>query len=343
MTSFSFRKIISLMLVNIPVFFCTFVYAVYPNVYVPVLKISISNALFSFGTLAWTVFWISCSSIRGACDKHPLSKVAFYLVPCLPSSLLVFAQWHVFLSMILLAAAVGLCVCVAVRCTYRTVGTRFHILSRCCVSICAGLLIIPALISTFQYDLRGPTYAVSRELLASLAQPDDTRSEETDLFEANRDFIMQLHPEQWEKQDLNGKLELVQALADFECLRFGIPSVRVIGEPLTLDTLGQYNSTDNTISINISYLDSEDSADMVSTLTHECHHAYATWVTDNTDWGDPLTNTPVFNQAREWKENSEHYISSYADYTAYQNQPLERDARIWSAEETERIVFYWSA
>ena len=337
-------RALPLFLVLIPIFFCALLYRVGSDLYIPALNFYVSHSTLSYGALVWSFMWVNLTAFRVICRKHILSEIAFYVFPAAVPALLIFAQWHFVAALLLLAGAIAACVLIAIRLSPRNPSpARFGILTRCFVSVCAAILLVPTAVSMFGYNLRSPTYSVSQQILASLAedQASAALSADDDIFSSSGEMLLQFSPEYWDEHTLEEKVFLVQQLVGFECQRFGIPVVSVTAEALDSDVLGSYRHSLNRISVNTAFLDLADPVDVIFTVTHESHHAYAAWICTNTDFSDPVTDSLLFAQVRAWRDNSNNYVSASLDYDGYLEQPIERDANLWAEEETARIQACW--
>ena len=130
-------------LVLIPACFCALIYMLHQGVYIPELNLALRGSVFSYVTLIWSFVWINVSPFRSACREHIFSEVAFYLVPITLPGLLLFAQWHFELAVVLLCAAVLSVVLVLIRLPTRD----FNHLTRWLTSTWIAVLVVPALIT----------------------------------------------------------------------------------------------------------------------------------------------------------------------------------------------------
>jgi len=88
---------------------------------------------------------------------------------------------------------------------------------------------------------------------------------------------------------------------------------------------GGYSPSENAIYIN--EYNMGDAKETVDTVAHESRHCWQHEMAENSD-------SP---QAREFKENFEHYIEPEYDYRGYTNQPVEADARDYVRDITDNI------
>lgn len=104
-------------------------------------------------------------------------------------------------------------------------------------------------------------------------------------------------------------------------------------------TCGYYIDSSKEIFINYKYLNEGELKDVLQTILHEMHHAFVHYTVENIDYESELVqDNYYYKQAREWKENTENYISSNINFDEYQNQPIEADARAY-AEERANIIW----
>ncbi len=137
------------------------------------------------------------------------------------------------------------------------------------------------------------------------------------------------------------KITVLQRLTDFETKILGIPSVTISAGLMGGYTLGAYSSETNEIRVNTKYLDSSPAEKCIDTICHEVRHSLQFQIVSAIDWEDPVYQISYFDELRSWLQNQENYKNSQIHgYEAYENQPLEVDARDYAAKETEKIMSY---
>ena len=113
----------------------------------------------------------------------------------------------------------------------------------------------------------------------------------------------------------------------------GVAQLQVVTAKLDESTLGSYNDETKTVRINYEYLHDASLEEMLETVLHEMHHAYAHYVVQTLDFSsEEVQNGYYYKQAREWKENFENYRSASNGYYEYLHQPIEVAAREYASE-----------
>lgn len=135
----------------------------------------------------------------------------------------------------------------------------------------------------------------------------------------------------WDNLSFEEKKEAVKAFAKTESANLGLDGTVKIGVRVTdMDegTLGYYRDNEKNIYISEEHLKYGDLIDILGTVAHEMHHAFAYSVINSLDYNsDFIKNSSYFEKARKWKENSENYTPASTNYDDYYRQALEHDAR----------------
>lgn len=175
-------------------------------------------------------------------------------------------------------------------------------------------------------------------VVQSNVAPVPGNTEEKVTIADNIDVVGNLREEVWQGLDTTTeKLFTLQVIANIESSFLGLPHSLTVGaEPMDEKTCAYYSDEKKEIRINIDYLENASPADLLETLCHEAHHAYAQNIVeayDSTD--DQYKSLLIFQYAPEYKENFANYIDGEDDYLAYYLQAVELHARQYAAEAVE--------
>lgn len=288
-------------------------------------------------------------------------RILFDLIPAEILLLLVFAQWHFWLATLCIAlwfffvAAIFFCL---LRWefgpgSYDRAPKDYHYsIGRIAVFSLTAALAVPSYFSVFVYEMQPPVYTadetVTTALLSEKNVSEEAEEQEEDVYQQNLALLSCFTEEQWADYSTTEKLSLLKELADMEAEILGIPEVPVSAALLDLLILGQYDTETNEIYIDVTYLEGAEylltgnlAEDCVTTICHEMFHAYQQYCIENTDWESELAQTLYFDELRSWYENSNDYKSSSVNgYEEYEEQVLEKSAREYAEEESERIFSY---
>lgn len=250
--------------------------------------------------------------------------------------ILIFAQYHFYLSILLMmsviAVSVLFCKITMHGAKVKTKG-KIIVVSRLLLLVSVAVFFIPSMVSACAYKLSSPYYQIEEtwsNLLAEVfaeSSEDGTSITKQEIIGANPEIIDQLKEGQWSKLPPENKLGILQFIANAEAVSLGIPSVPAESGKLGMYTLGEYNHDDKALTIDLQHVNVDSSEACVETISHEVFHAYQCYVIDSVDWDDESSQCAYFEQALEWKNNSNDY-HHYGD--EYYEQPLEVDARAYS-------------
>lgn len=321
---------------------------------IPELGIYWSYGTSTFVFISLFVLWVCCSPLRKSCCNGRWSEVLFNLAPIEILSVMIFAQWHFVLSIVLFLAWLVIEITFALylrndESRYRYTEKRHqmykNIFRRCTVLALSVVCAIPCFMAAFVYDFRSPTYQAEEDiwyiLFAESEQPEVYESVEKDLYLENINLLSYFDAQKWDKLDVNEKITIMQALVDFESERLGIPSIPVTAEILGAFTLGEYSDETKEMWIDVEHLSESPVSECIQTICHETFHSFQHYLVENMDWENDVLQNAYFEELREWKNNQENYISAWSSgFDAYENQPLEVSARNYAEEETERILSY---
>lgn len=149
---------------------------------------------------------------------------------------------------------------------------------------------------------------------------------------------------EWETLSVAEKERVIRSIALIEKEELGISDaveITVFTEKMSDYTCGYYTDSSKEIFVNYKYLNEGDVEDVLQTILHEMHHAFVYYTIDSIDYKSELVQENYYyKQAREWKENTENYISADIDYDEYRNQPIEADARAYAEERVNVYLKY---
>ena len=151
----------------------------------------------------------------------------------------------------------------------------------------------------------------------------------------------------WDTLDVAEKERVVRAIALIEKEELGISSdfeIIITTEKMSDGVFGYYrNHPNKEIRINYKHLNEGDIEDVLKTIIHEMHHAFVYHTIENIDYNSELVqDNYYYKQAREWKKNTENYISAGVNFDEYENQPIEKDAREYAEKRVQYYLTYIS-
>lgn len=204
-------------------------------------------------------------------------------------------------------------------------------------------LVLPAGIGVYEEYYK---YSLSSEEWAAFVEWFNEDSEEVDKEEKvvipHEDKIADLL--KWDKLNVAEKERVIRSIALIEKEVLGISNdveITVSTEKMSDYTCGYFIDSSKEIFINYKYLNEGELEDVLQTILHEMHHAFVHYTVENIDYESKLVqDNYYYKQAREWKENTENYISSSSNYDEYRNQPIEADARAYAEERVEYYLKY---
>ena len=142
-------------------------------------------------------------------------------------------------------------------------------------------------------------------------------------------FYRQLRAQNWEKADLEQRVEWMQTIVDYEASLLGMQEAPTLCvEALPEFILGSYNAGSE-IMINASYLMESNTTAAFDTVFHELYHYYQKAVVGAIDWTSDSAQMAYFDNARRWYQNDSDYkddCTTEEGMQEYLSQPLESDA-----------------
>lgn len=303
--------------------------------------------------VAVTVVWLCCSPFRRGTCNGTITELLFNLVPVEFVLMLVFAQHHFVITLLITLTVAGGEIALLLALKKDEQKHRFSrkrhrryqfVFRRCSVLGVAVLCAVPCLLSIFVYSFESPTYKATEELWNQLFPETESVVEENkpdDLYEKNTELWSYLQEENWNRLSIQERITVIQELVDFESGVLGIPTVPVTSAMIGTATLGAYDNELNQMWINTEHLANSSVCDVINTICHEVHHSYVDYLVNTLDWDNPAMNSAYFAELRELMDSQENYKSAWSyGFDAYENQPLEVAAREYSEKETAIIMTY---
>ena len=159
-----------------------------------------------------------------------------------------------------------------------------------------------------------------------------------------------LNAEVWKDLGMQEKLDLLQAICDYECdFVLGCERVQVYAGMTENDsTWGQYTNHNRSFVINEELLKTGRPEDVLETALHETRHAYQYSLIDMYASLEAYIkaehkNLFPFQQAKNFAKSFGNYFSSDDDFDKYYAQTTEKDSRSWSEKRVYKyyIIFMY--
>lgn len=176
-------------------------------------------------------------------------------------------------------------------------------------------------------------YFVGGLLVSSENSQEVAATEGEEYFFENIDRFMKLQPEEWEKLNNQEKINILQAVVNYESLALGMREKLVIYSSKLEDGLmGYYDYRKSIIQIDVEHLSKDDIEEVYKTVAHEVYHAaqyqykfiYETL-------GEEQKKLVFFKHAAMYSEELADYDDgSKNGYLSYYTQQVESDARAYS-------------
>lgn len=189
----------------------------------------------------------------------------------------------------------------------------------------ALLLAVPSIAVMSVYGLDG---AVQRGMEHAVIESGDQNQ-----VLANFRTVQLLREDQWQRLDAQGKIDVLQVIADIETNHMQISPVEVVNCHLEDRTFGEYDQAKRQARIDLEKHEGYDAFEYLNTILHECRHAYQHDCVESLDWNDPEVLTGIYYaQARQWRYEHANYVSAAEDRDGYYQQAIEKDARSYAEE-----------
>ncbi len=348
------KKVLTKLSIFIP-FSILFLVLIEPiNIVIPQLNIYWRGGICRTIVVMFTAIWMFCDlPFRKSCCNGTWTETMYNLVPLEFLSMIVFAQYHFIMAVILFFTMVITLILFKIYLFRKEKKGKYSqkkhkgyidVFRKGSVTACALLFAIPCLLSIIKYDFRSPDYVSPEEFFDKIYNQADVKKDDlkTNIYEQNKEFFSSFEEKTWSGYDVNEKLAVIEALVKFETTKLGIPEIEVDTELLPdPDVMGKYNCIDNKISINVDHLCESEISNCIDTVCHEVYHAYQHYLVENVNWDDEITKNYYFTELRSWRENEEDYKNVLTDgYEEYENQPLEVSARKYGKGEAKKILSY---
>ena len=258
-----------------------------------------------------------------------------------------FIDRSLLVNLVAIAAVLAACYTSLVISTYIIDRVRNNVdvsIWRCLLSVLLNCRTLVALVMAFSI-----MFSISKSLLGfpfseiqeDIVILDNVGSQpEGETISKNMEAVLLLQEDSWAKLDATERLNVMKVIADIEANYLGIPELSVCTEVLEEHTMGYYNDSARTITLNLSYLANADAHTMLTTICHECYHAYQYRLVelynelDSEDRGLLL-----FYEASQYRDEFANYIDGSDDYYAYSRQWCEADSDEY-AEDAVRDYYY---
>jgi len=160
-------------------------------------------------------------------------------------------------------------------------------------------------------------------------------------IEDNMEKLILLDNSNWHNLTEGEKLSVMQKVADIECDNLGIPhNLKVCLGNTSDGILGSYNDTLHQITLNRDHLNNDNSYEIVDTIAHETHHAYAHRAVELlSQVDDEYKDMIVFDNIKEYKEEINNYISAEQDEFKYYTQTMEIEAREYGHDRMDEYYY----
>lgn len=295
------------------------------GIYIQELNLTISypkRQLLVFVFLCW---WILFCPLKKYCNGWWFTALAYNVLPCVAACAEVFFQYHFRLSCVgavILFIAQGTIMGRTCKKLNAKVCCGFY--SRIFVLLSLMMLIVPALYSVRVYHSESPLEAMSRRSMQK-----HSGLIEKDIQDPGMNFYRQLRAQNWEKANLEQRVEWMQTIVDYEASLLGMQEAPTLCvEALPEFILGSYNAGSE-IMINASYLMESNTTAAFDTVFHELYHYYQKAVVGAIDWTSDSAQLSYFDNARRWYQNDSDYkddCTTEEGMQEYLSQPLESDA-----------------
>ena len=165
------------------------------------------------------------------------------------------------------------------------------------------------------------------------------------VFQAEREkytnSCSSLNSEKWKKLNEEEKIEVLQAIVDYEAKLAEMYTADIMIRDLNplpnqdSYTNAQYDDVYNAIYVDKKVINNGNVTDVLNDVLHEYRHCQQYFITSS--------RKDIYN-LQGFKENLEHYVSpdSFYGFDSYYNQLVEVDARTWAAEKVNAYLEYLS-
>ena len=211
----------------------------------------------------------------------------------------------------------------------------FHFLNgaKSITAICLSILLIYAN-ALYAFD--------SPSLIPAVKPTISVEEDKAEYLQKNLPAISKIDKSIWENISFEDRLDTLQVMANVDGVQQGLShEINVRADSLGWGTMGCYDFSTHTVTINTQVIADNDPTDAVTTLCHEVRHAYQHVVADAyLSLDKTYQQLSIFDDARSFYENQDDYKSIYNgdSFDEYENQTIEKDSRKY-AEEKARFYF----
>ncbi len=319
------------------------------NIYIRQVDLYINFGRYIFLTVVFMIAWFTFTPLSRSCRRGNVIEIMYNLIPAEFALMPMFWERHFVIALLLAVLIIGIEVKIAIFIskTYKKARCYPKLQKKCQnlfyrLSVMAIFLVymIPSAISAIVYEFNSSEYFSSENIVLYI-EDDKKTSEENDVYKNNIELFKVFNEEKWKKYSIEEKITLIQNFADFESGILHIPRVIISTKKIDRYTLGRYDRENNAITVDVQHLNNSDAKECINTISHEVFHAYQYQLVKNFDWDNEMSDTYFFEALKEWEKNQQNYKSAYIyGYEDYEEQAIEKSAREYAAQETEKIVKY---
>lgn len=268
-------------------------------------------------------------------SRNTVSAITATLLPYGAYAYITYAKYMAKIYRIVLWVAVGICVLVALyiavakmnartksRLVFRKVRMTYSVVRF--VGAAASVILIICLFCRLYI---GGALITPGEKAASAYGEQYT-------IAANIDTVLLLQEEEWEKLDLDERMDVLQCICDIEGNYLGLDrGIHIYASKLDDNLLGYYNDSASSIQISIDLVESEDPHESLDCVCHEMFHAgQARYVEIYEGLDDEAKRSYFLYNASVYAEEFRDYKNArmsddVSDYLEYYGQWCEQDAR----------------
>ena len=212
---------------------------------------------------------------------------------------------------------------VIVRRKFAAAGRGAHAAAAIGLTVIMAVLAVPRLWGAGQFTVR---------------KSDLDRSEDWENITERQiaDTLIKLEEDIWTTLSVQEKLDVLQAVADCERARMGIPHELTVGSSVTRERQqGYYEDAAHQIIIGLDHLNNDPSEEVLDTVVHEARHAYQHRLVDAYhEVSENSRKLYLFRNAAVLAEEFAHYESGGTEEEdwEYYYQWCEQDARDYSEQ-----------
>ena len=201
------------------------------------------------------------------------------------------------------------------RLRYALLGTRT--IATLCFAVIIVNVAVGSITGNYIYE---PKVAVSNNSIYS----------EEYTIANNIEILEKLSQEEWNKLNLEQKLDVLQVVCNIERNELGVDNPIYIRSGILDETvLGQYEDDRHLVVIDIEHLKNDTPVEVLTTTIHECYHSYQKRLVElYNNSMEKDKNLFVFDRIKKYEYEFKYYVSENTD--EYYYQTVETDARAYS-------------